>query len=64
MAEPSYLRLIRIHDRIWESDWPQNEREISCQQVANVFGRWKEIEWQGNSNETEESTQQFTLSAD
>lgn len=45
MAEPSYLKLIRIHDRIWESDHPQDERELSCQMMANTFGRWREIEW-------------------
>jgi hypothetical protein len=56
MIEPSYRKLIRIHDAIWVSDWSQEIRVASCQMIANVFGRWKEIRWSkveiGDSNET------------
>lgn len=53
LSEPSYMKLIRIHDRIWESDWPQSQREVSCQRMANVFGRWREIEWAKQPEESD-----------
>lgn len=49
LKEPTYRKLIRIHDRIWESDWPSEVRVAACQMMANVFGEWKKIEWMDES---------------
>lgn len=57
MTEPAYLKLIRIHDRIWESvEWPQDIRTEACQMMANTFGRWREIEWTEPNNVLDEIT--------